>query len=135
MESRQRVAAGGAERFAGGRGVCSLAKRIATRYRPAKPGHRLQHGLDTGSSLLGSAKDKKQHLDSSTVNSVPKRVIAENGRDPVKGYAFAIIRPAVVAGTTGVTAWNMESGVNADFATHGAHDPWRSGAARGGTEG
>src|SRR3546814_18147514 len=90
MESRQRVAAGGAERFAGGRGVCALAKRIATRYRPAKPGHRLQHGLDTGSSLLGSAKDKKQHLDSSTVTSVLKRVIAENGRDHVNGYAFAI---------------------------------------------
>src|SRR3546814_25314 len=108
MESRQRVAAGGAERFAGGRGVCALAKRIATRYRPAKPGHRLQHGLDTGSSLLGSAKDKKQHLDTSTVTSVLKRVIAENGRDHVKGYAFAIFCLVVVAGTT---ALDRESGL------------------------
>lgn len=73
---------------------------------------------------MGSAKDKKQHLDSSTVTSVLKRVIAENGRDHVKGYAFAIFCLVVVAGTTAFTAWIMESVVNEAFANQRADVVW-----------
>jgi ABC-type multidrug transport system, ATPase and permease components len=73
---------------------------------------------------LGSAKDKKRHLDSETVTSVLKRVIAENGRDHLKGYAFAIFCLVVVAATTAFTAWIMESVVNEAFANQRADIVW-----------
>jgi len=73
---------------------------------------------------LGSAKDKKPHLDSGTVTSVLKRVIAENGRDHVKGYAFAIFCLVVVAATTAFTAWIMEAVVNEAFANQRADIVW-----------
>ncbi|CAD7048497.1 ABC transporter ATP-binding protein [Pseudorhizobium halotolerans] len=73
---------------------------------------------------MGSAKDKKPHLDSGTVTSVLKRVIAENGRDHVKGYAFAIFCLVVVAATTAFTAWIMEAVVNEAFANQRADIVW-----------
>ncbi|CAD7029794.1 ABC transporter ATP-binding protein [Pseudorhizobium endolithicum] len=73
---------------------------------------------------MGSAKDKKRHLDSETVTSVLKRVIAENGRDHLKGYAFAIFCLVVVAATTAFTAWIMESVVNEAFANQRADIVW-----------
>jgi ABC-type multidrug transport system fused ATPase/permease subunit len=73
---------------------------------------------------LGSAKDKKPHLDSGTVTSVLKRVIAENGRDHIKGYAFAIFCLVVVAATTAFTAWIMEAVVNEAFANQRADIVW-----------
>ncbi|MFN7101478.1 MAG: ABC transporter ATP-binding protein [Pseudorhizobium sp.] len=86
---------------------------------------RLQRCLDTGSSLLGSAKDnKRHHLDSGTVTSVLKRVIAENGREHVKAYAFAIFCLVVVAATTAFTAWIMEAVVNEAFANQRADIVW-----------
>ncbi len=73
---------------------------------------------------MGSAKDKKPHLDSGTVTSVLKRVIAENGRDHIKGYAFAIFCLVVVAATTAFTAWIMEAVVNEAFANQRADIVW-----------
>ena len=73
---------------------------------------------------MGSAKDKKPHLDSGTVTSVLKRVIAENGRDHVRGYAFAIFCLVVVAATTAFTAWIMEAVVNEAFANQRADIVW-----------
>lgn len=73
---------------------------------------------------MGSAKDKKPHLDSGTVTSVLKRVIAENGRDHVKGYAFAIFCLVIVAATTAFTAWIMEAVVNEAFANQRADIVW-----------
>ncbi|HEV7435067.1 MAG TPA: ABC transporter ATP-binding protein [Pseudorhizobium sp.] len=73
---------------------------------------------------MGSASDKKRHLDSGTVTSVLKRVIAENGRDHVRGYAFAIFCLAVVALSTAFTAWIMESVVNEAFANQRADVVW-----------
>tara|TARA_R110002012_G_scaffold232825_1_gene405670 strand:- start:181 stop:1965 length:1785 start_codon:yes stop_codon:yes gene_type:complete len=73
---------------------------------------------------LGSAKDKKRHLDSGTVTSVLKRVIAENGREHVKAYAFAIFCLVVVAATTAFTAWIMEAVVNEAFANQRADIVW-----------
>jgi ATP-binding cassette subfamily B protein len=63
-------------------------------------------------------------LDSGTVTSVLKRVIAENGRDHVRGYAFAIFCLAVVALSTAFTAWIMESVVNEAFANQRADVVW-----------
>ncbi|WP_306836611.1 ABC transporter ATP-binding protein [Neorhizobium huautlense] len=50
------------------------------------------------------------------VTATLKRVIAENGRDHIRGYAFAIACLIVVAGSTAFTAWIMESVVNEAFA-------------------
>ena len=73
---------------------------------------------------MGAAKDKKPHLDSGTVTSVLKRVIAENGRDHIRGYAFAIACLVLVALTTAFTAWIMESVVNEAFANQRADVVW-----------
>jgi ABC-type multidrug transport system, ATPase and permease components len=69
--------------------------------------------LDT---LLNSKKTKKQHVDTGTITSVLKRVIAENGRDHIRGYAFAIFCLVATAMSTAFTAWIMESVVNEAFA-------------------
>lgn len=55
-------------------------------------------------------------MDSGTVTGVLKRIIAENGRDHVKGYVFAISCLILVAASTAFTAWIMESVVNEAFA-------------------
>ena len=66
--------------------------------------------------LLKDAKDKKAPFDSATVTAVLKRVIAENGRDHIRGYAFAILCLVIVALSTAFTAWIMEAVVNEAFA-------------------
>jgi ATP-binding cassette subfamily B protein len=58
------------------------------------------------------------------VTSVLKRVIAENGREHVKAYAFAIFCLVVVAATTAFTAWIMEAVVNEAFANQRADIVW-----------
>jgi len=64
-----------------------------------------------------SASKKKQHaVDSDTISGILKRVIAENGRDHIRGYVFAISCLAVVAATTGFTASIMETVINEAFA-------------------
>ena len=73
---------------------------------------------------MGAAKDKKPQLDSGTVTSVLKRVIAENGRDHIRGYAFAILCLVIVALTTAFTAWIMESVINEAFANQRADVVW-----------
>jgi ATP-binding cassette subfamily B protein len=69
---------------------------------------------------LKVAQDKKRHVDSGTVVRVLKRIIAENGRDHIRGYAFAIFCLVVVALSTAFTAWIMESVVNEAFANRRA---------------
>lgn len=73
---------------------------------------------------MGSANDKKAHLDSDTITSVLKRVIAENGREHIRGYAFAIFCLVLVALSTAFTAWIMESVVNEAFANQRADVVW-----------
>ncbi len=73
---------------------------------------------------MGAASEKKPHLDSGTVTSVLKRVIAENGRDHIRGYAFAITCLVLVALTTAFTAWIMEAVVNEAFANQRADVVW-----------
>ncbi|MBP1857665.1 ABC transporter ATP-binding protein [Rhizobium herbae] len=65
---------------------------------------------------MKQAKTKLPSVDRETITSVLKRVIAENGRAHLRGYAFAIACLVVVAGTTAFTAWIMESVVNEAFA-------------------
>ncbi|MGI2032981.1 ABC transporter ATP-binding protein [Rhizobium panacihumi] len=61
-------------------------------------------------------KNRKSEVSSSTVAGTLKRVIAENGRDHIGGYAFAITCLILVAGSTAFTAWIMEAVVNEAFA-------------------
>ncbi len=65
---------------------------------------------------MKKAKSKQPVVDRETITGVLKRVIAENGRAHIRGYVFAIACLAVVAATTGFTAWIMESVVNEAFA-------------------
>ncbi len=73
---------------------------------------------------MKAAKETKKHVDSVTVVSVLRRVIAENGRDHIRGYAFAIFCLIAVALSTAFTAWIMESVVNEAFANRRADVVW-----------
>ncbi|CAK7258710.1 MULTISPECIES: ABC transporter ATP-binding protein [unclassified Shinella] len=66
--------------------------------------------------MADKSRTERPHVSSDTVATVLKRIIAENGREHVRGYVLAILCLAVVAGTTGFTAWIMESVVNEAFA-------------------
>ncbi|MBW6423573.1 ABC transporter ATP-binding protein/permease [Rhizobium sp. XQZ8] len=73
---------------------------------------------------MKAAKDKKRQVDPNTVVAILKRVIAENGRDHIRGYAFAIACLIAVALSTAFTAWIMESVVNEAFANRRADMVW-----------
>ncbi|KQV44448.1 MULTISPECIES: ABC transporter ATP-binding protein [unclassified Rhizobium] len=62
------------------------------------------------------SKTTHPHVDAETITSVLKRVVRENGRAHLKGYAFAVFCLIVVAATTAFSAWIMESVVNEAFA-------------------
>jgi ABC-type multidrug transport system fused ATPase/permease subunit len=66
--------------------------------------------------LADKSRPERPHVSSDTVATVLKRVIAENGRDHLKGYGLAVLCLAIVALTTAFTAWIMESVVNEAFA-------------------
>lgn len=66
--------------------------------------------------MADKSRTERHHVSSDTVATVLKRIIAENGREHVRGYLVAIACLAVVAATTGFTAWIMESVVNEAFA-------------------
>jgi len=68
------------------------------------------------------SKTRKPDIDG--VTAVLKRVIAENGREHVGGYAFAIVCLITVALTTAFTAWIMESVINEAFANRRADLVW-----------
>ncbi|MBP1843026.1 ATP-binding cassette subfamily B protein [Rhizobium petrolearium] len=73
---------------------------------------------------MKAAKDKRHHIDSGTAASVLKRVIAENGKDHVRGYIFAILCLVAMSLSTAFTAWIMESVVNEAFANKRADIVW-----------
>lgn len=66
--------------------------------------------------MADKSRTERPHVSSDTVATVLKRIIAENGREHVRGYVIAILCLAIVAGTTGFTAWIMEAVVNEAFA-------------------
>ncbi|MQX73933.1 ABC transporter ATP-binding protein [Sinorhizobium meliloti] len=64
-----------------------------------------------------NVKDRKEReVDTETIAGILRRVIAENGRDHIGGYAFAIACLMVVAATTAFTAWISETVINEAFA-------------------
>ncbi len=71
------------------------------------------------------ARNTESHKpDIESVSAILKRVIAENGREHVKGYAFAIVCLLTVAATTAFTAWIMEAVINEAFANRRADLVW-----------
>ena len=71
-----------------------------------------------------NARTQNIPVSSASVSSVLKRIIAENGRDHVRGYIFAVLCLATVALTTAFTAWIMEAVVNEAFANQRADVVW-----------
>lgn len=71
------------------------------------------------------ARDTESHKpDIDSVTAVLKRVVAENGREHLRGYAFAIVCLLIVAATTAFTAWIMEAVINEAFANRRADLVW-----------
>lgn len=73
---------------------------------------------------MDARKTEPRKADIESVSAVLKRVIAENGREHVKGYAFAIVCLLTVAATTAFTAWIMEAVINEAFANRRADLVW-----------
>lgn len=67
---------------------------------------------------------RKNAFDSDTVAKVLKRIIAENGRDHVMGYTFAITCLVVVALSTAFTAWIMRVIIDEAFANRRSEVVW-----------
>lgn len=65
-----------------------------------------------------------EKLDKDSVTAVLRRVVAENGREHMGAYAFAIACLLTVAMTTAFTAWIMESVINEAFANRRADLIW-----------
>jgi ATP-binding cassette, subfamily B, bacterial MsbA len=72
-------------------------------------------------NATGIPNDK---LDKDSITVVLRRVVAENGRDHMGAYAFAIACLLTVAMTTAFTAWIMESVINEAFANRRADLVW-----------
>ncbi|NLS01854.1 ABC transporter ATP-binding protein [Rhizobium sp. P32RR-XVIII] len=68
--------------------------------------------------------NKKSAVGSDSVTGVLKRIIAENGRDHIGGYVFAISCLVVVALTTAFTAWIMKVIIDEAFANRRADMIW-----------
>lgn len=67
---------------------------------------------------------KKSAVGSDSVTGILKRIIAENGRDHIGGYVFAISCLIVVALTTAFTAWIMKVIIDEAFANRRADMIW-----------
>ncbi|MBB4275013.1 ABC transporter ATP-binding protein [Rhizobium mongolense] len=73
---------------------------------------------------MESSANKKRTVSSDTITGVLKRIIAENGRDHIGGYAFAICCLVVVALSTAFTAWIMKVIIDEAFANRRADMVW-----------
>ncbi|RUM26712.1 ABC transporter ATP-binding protein [Rhizobium vallis] len=73
---------------------------------------------------MEAAESKKQSVSSDTVTGILKRIIAENGRDHLWGYVFAIVCLVIVALSTAFTAWIMRSIIDEAFANRRADVVW-----------
>lgn len=79
---------------------------------------------ETGSLFLEAADSRKPHVNSDTVTGILKRIIAENGRDHLWRYVFAIACLIVVALSTAFTAWIMRAIIDEAFANRRADVVW-----------
>ncbi|AUW45248.1 ABC transporter ATP-binding protein [Rhizobium leguminosarum] len=73
---------------------------------------------------MEAAESRTQGVSSDTVTGILKRIIAENGRDHLWGYVFAIACLIVVALSTAFTAWIMRAIIDEAFANRRADVVW-----------
>ncbi|MDR6664850.1 ABC transporter ATP-binding protein [Rhizobium sp. 1399] len=73
---------------------------------------------------MEAADSRKPHVNSDTVTGILKRIIAENGRDHLWGYVFAISCLVVIALSTAFTAWIMRAIIDEAFANRRADVVW-----------
>ncbi|CAN7636695.1 ABC transporter ATP-binding protein [Rhizobium leguminosarum] len=73
---------------------------------------------------MEAAEIRTQGVSSDTVTGILKRIIAENGRDHLWGYVFAIACLIVVALSTAFTAWIMRAIIDEAFANRRADVVW-----------
>ncbi|EJC68895.1 ABC-type multidrug transport system, ATPase and permease component [Rhizobium leguminosarum bv. viciae WSM1455] len=73
---------------------------------------------------MEAAESRTQSVSSDTVTGILKRIIAENGRDHLWGYVFAIACLIVVALSTAFTAWIMRAIIDEAFANRRADVVW-----------
>jgi len=85
---------------------------------------RLRHAILRQEIFLEAADSRQPHANSDTVTGILKRIIAENGRDHLWGYVFAIACLIVVALSTAFTAWIMRAIIDEAFANRRADVVW-----------
>ncbi|OWV79781.1 ABC transporter ATP-binding protein [Rhizobium sp. R635] len=73
---------------------------------------------------MEAGESRTQSVSSDTVTGILKRIIAENGRDHLWGYVFAIACLIVVALSTAFTAWIMRAIIDEAFANRRADVVW-----------
>ncbi|WP_037070695.1 ABC transporter ATP-binding protein [Rhizobium sp. CF142] len=73
---------------------------------------------------MEAADSRKPHVNSDTVTGILKRIIAENGRDHLWGYVFAISCLVIIALSTAFTAWIMRAIIDEAFANRRADVVW-----------
>jgi len=85
---------------------------------------RSRHAILRQEIFLEAADSRQPHANSDTVTGILKRIIAENGRDHLWGYVFAIACLIVVALSTAFTAWIMRAIIDEAFANRRADVVW-----------
>ncbi|RDJ16210.1 ABC transporter ATP-binding protein [Rhizobium grahamii] len=73
---------------------------------------------------MQSPDTQQTPVNSDSITGILKRILAENGRDHLWGYVFAIACLVIVALSTAYTAWIMKSVINEAFQNRRADIVW-----------
>lgn len=79
----------------------------------------------TGSRLLKLPDPKSKSVDSEAITGMLKRIIAENGRDHIRGYAIAITCLTLVALSTAYIGYIVKSVIDSAFIARDIADAWK----------
>ena len=79
----------------------------------------------TGSRLLKLPDPKSKSVDSEAITGMLKRIIAENGRDHIRGYTIAIACLILVALSTAYIGYIVKSVIDSAFVARDIVDAWR----------
>lgn len=80
--------------------------------------------FETGRRFLKSPDTQKNNVDSEAISGMLKRIIAENGRDHIWGYAVAITCLILVALSTAYIAYIMKWVIDKAFVDRNLVDAW-----------
>jgi len=79
----------------------------------------------TGSRLLKLPDPKSKSVDSEAITGMLKRIIAENGRDHIRGYSIAITCLILVALSTAYIGYIVKSVIDSAFIARDIVDAWK----------